>query len=212
MKTMSVYDTIRLIMKPSFDERTRFIPPSDIEASLGISYSPEALLLLEDTFPSIYDIFLKKEMHKEGILLPGPPKRINFMEIPMIKNFKPKSNDLRILENIFIETKWLYFCPSFFDLTWREQKRLSSLREDYYLLNITELCWVLNVIRDVIGAKNTSSYRTPTMNSEDDHMFARIENRKVYLCGDDDYKYCGAAIGIKFQEMTFENLKKLENQ
>ena len=170
-----------------------FITPEKVAKAYGKRYSDEQLKHLAESLPT--EKALQWYRIHGYMLVPGPPKEMNLLEVrDLNKNFYSQNNGWYAESNQKFATdetvksgEWLAIrkdeVPSSFNKTWRRQQEL--LAEDEHVPNATEVSYAVTVYHKIHGIYllHDKYVRTTSVSAEGNHVFVGgfDENGLVFI-------------------------------
>ncbi len=177
----------------------------EIAEERGILYTDAQLKHFADTMPRKDTVRFCKDMGY--VVMPGPPKRINFSEIVSIKSLKTSawSDSSVFSNNNKAMTKWFiirkHFTTASVDKNWKEQQ---ILLENKRVPNIAEVIWFIATFYEIRGICLFEQIyvRTSSVSQKGFHFcIGRFNGEKIFVenCSDFERSYfVGIADALKF--------------
>ena len=194
-----------------------FIPPKEIAAARGLTYSGERLRYFADTLPSMETIMWCRA--NDCMLVAGPPRKMSLLEI---RELKPRlfriERDGWYAKDEFsrrdkVKVDWLILrkgpVPDSTDKMWEEQQKLLSSEER--VPNAAEAVWGFTTHREVCGVYVVPDIcvRTSSVGSDGNRVLVgrRFDHHGLYvhLLGDD---HCLVGLGLSSARLPADKVGK----
>jgi len=158
---------------------TQIITVEQTEEALGLSYSEEQKKMLETRLPRDREV-IRRIDRVEGILVPGPPRKMSLQEfIPPGKHDWCSSEGFTQDQELLVPAKWFVFRrPAL--LGFNEHAQFSRIEGGAKVLNILETAYSARVYRKVFRAPllDGGMARTSTKTSINEHCVLFSESKR----------------------------------